>query len=196
MKRRNAERIIMSKLNATSFEAQVSYFNHLYSLPVAPYPTLRCEITFQEKMNGIDSKLIAKGAIHRLRSFKTIIMKEIAEVDDIITNLFKLQAAEDFGYTVDDEAIVNVLTDLADWLGDITVYCASEAQRFGIPLDAVLPIIMQSNFSKLGADGLPIYDADGKVDKGPDYWKPEAKIKALLQTRINEYFESEWKEHK
>lgn len=38
---------------------------------------------------------------------------------------------------------------------------------------------MQSNFSKLGADGKPIYDERGKVQKGQNYWKPEPKIKAL-----------------
>jgi predicted HAD superfamily Cof-like phosphohydrolase len=49
-----------------------------------------------------------------------------------------------------------------------------------LPLDQVLAIIMQSNFSKLGADGLPIYDERGKVMKGPNYWKPEPKIQAML----------------
>jgi predicted HAD superfamily Cof-like phosphohydrolase len=69
---------------------------------------------------------------------------------------------------------------LADLLGDIQVYCASEMAKFGLPLDQVLAIIMQSNFSKLGADGLPIYDERGKVMKGPGYWKPEPKIQAML----------------
>jgi predicted HAD superfamily Cof-like phosphohydrolase len=69
---------------------------------------------------------------------------------------------------------------LADLLGDIQVYAASEMAKFGLPLDQVLAIIMQSNFSKLGADGKPIYDERGKVQKGPDYWKPEPKIKEML----------------
>ncbi len=42
---------------------------------------------------------------------------------------------------------------------------------------------MQSNFSKLGADGKPIYDERGKVMKGPGYWQPEPKIRALLGAR-------------
>jgi len=45
----------------------------------------------------------------------------------------------------------------------------------------VLDVIMDSNESKLGADGKPIYDANGKFLKGPGYWKPEPKIKALLE---------------
>jgi len=48
----------------------------------------------------------------------------------------------------------------------------------------VLDIIMDSNESKLGADGKPIYDANGKFLKGPNYWRPEPRIKALLQ-RLN-----------
>ena len=42
---------------------------------------------------------------------------------------------------------------------------------------------MDSNESKLGADGNPIYDGNGKFLKGPNYWKPEPKIKALLESR-------------
>ena len=52
--------------------------------------------------------------------------------------------------------------------------------RRGIPLEDVLQIIMDSNASKLGADGKPIYDANGKFLKGPNYWKPEPKIRELL----------------
>ena len=74
------------------------------------------------------------------------------------------------------------MTDLADWLGDIVVYCASEARRWGIPLNRVLNVIMESNFSKLDADGQPIYDERGKVMKGPNYWKPEPKIKEVLDS--------------
>jgi predicted HAD superfamily Cof-like phosphohydrolase len=70
---------------------------------------------------------------------------------------------------------------LADLLGDLIVYCASEARRWGIPLEPVLNTIMESNFSKLGADGQPLYDERGKVLKGPNYWKPEPKIEELLK---------------
>ena len=69
---------------------------------------------------------------------------------------------------------------IADLLGDVIVYCRSEALKYGIPLEEVLSIIMDSNESKLGADGKPIYDANGKFLKGPNYWKPEPKIKELL----------------
>ena len=66
-------------------------------------------------------------------------------------------------------------------LGDIIVYCRSEALKYGIPLEEVLDIIMDSNESKLGADGKPIYDENGKFLKGPNYWKPEPKIREMLE---------------
>ena len=53
--------------------------------------------------------------------------------------------------------------------------------RPSLPADVVERLIMDSNESKLGADGRPIYDANGKFLKGPSYWKPEPRIKALLQ---------------
>lgn len=92
----------------------------------------------------------------RIRRFKEILYEEVQEAD----------------------AIVDV-AELADWLGDVIVYCTSEAYRHGIPIEQVLSIIMESNESKLGADGKPIIE-NGKVQKGPGYWKPEPKIRHLL----------------
>lgn len=104
--------------------------------------------------------------VARMHDFKRIILKEVSEVDDIV----KKAGTDD----LDD------LTDLADWLGDMIVYCASEMARYGIPLMPTLGIIMHSNFSKLDADGKPIVVA-GKVGKGPNYWKPEPKLKEMLK---------------
>jgi predicted HAD superfamily Cof-like phosphohydrolase len=100
-----------------------------------------------------------------MTAFKPILADELSEVDDIITHAGKDE--------IDD------LVALSDWLGDIIVYCTSEAMRYGIPIGDVLEVIMESNFSKLGADGLPII-RDSKVQKGPNYWKPEPKIREVL----------------
>jgi len=105
---------------------------------------------------------------HRMEQFQVILSKEMQEGDDILKTMHTVGHRE-----------IDVLVELADWFGDIIVYCASEARRYGIPIDKVLTVIMQSNFSKLGADGLPII-SEGKVQKGPNYWKPEPKIKELL----------------
>lgn len=103
----------------------------------------------------------------RLAAFKSILTEEIGEADDVAATLKK--SPEDG------------LTELSDLLGDIIVYCASEMRRWGLPTAKILDIIMESNFSKLGADGLPIKDERGKIMKGPGYWKPEPKISELLK---------------
>jgi len=48
-------------------------------------------------------------------------------------------------------------------------------------MEEVLDVIMDSNESKLDGNGKPIYDSNGKFLKKPSYWKPEPKIKALLE---------------
>lgn len=139
----------------STFSDDIKQFNVMYALPVSEKPTLDIGVPVAD----------------RLRAFKSILGEELDEIDEIVA------AAEKGAPSLE------VLTMLADLLGDIQVYCASEMRKFGLPQDEVLSIIMQSNFSKLGADGKPIYDERGKVQKGPGYWKPEPKISAMLGER-------------
>jgi len=67
----------------------------------------------------------------------------------------------------------NDLIEIADALGDLLYVVHGAALVCGIDLDAVVREIHRSNMSKLGADGKPIYRADGKVLKGPDYSPPD-----------------------
>lgn len=72
------------------------------------------------------------------------------------------------------EAIQNVdEVEVADALGDLIYVIYGTAISFGIDLDAVVAEIHRSNMSKLGEDGKPIYREDGKVLKGPNYFKPD-----------------------
>jgi len=73
-----------------------------------------------------------------------------------------------------------ILVMIADWLGDQNVYLRSEALKFGIPHEAVLNVIMGSNFTKLDENGNPIKDENGKFLKGPNYMAPERHIYATL----------------
>lgn len=59
------------------------------------------------------------------------------------------------------------------------------AERAEIPLEEIIDAIHESNMSKLGADGLPIFRADGKVLKGPTYFTPTARIKEILGVEDN-----------
>ncbi len=132
------------------FPDRIALMNAMYRLPAHDKPTLPADTA------------------ERLVKFKATLMDEVHEIDDIAK--LAREGAEP----------AEVLTAIADLLGDVIVYCRSEALKYGLPLEDVLDVIMDSNESKLGADGNPIYDANGKFLKGPNYWKPEPKIKALL----------------
>ena len=142
------------------FEQDIVRFNEIYKLENNHQPTL-----------------LAPG---RLQQFYEILSEEVEEVQDIRS---QYEAALAKGAVGPEESMA-ILTDMADWLGDIVVYCASEARRWGIPLNKVLKVIMESNFSKLDQDGQPIYDHRGKVMKGPNYWKPEGKIAEVLRQDV------------
>ena len=136
-----------------TFAQRIAAMNAMYRLPAHDRPTLPADVA------------------DRLTKFKATLLDEVHEIDEIIA-LSKNGAAS-----------VDIAVAVADLLGDIMVYCRSEALKYGLPLEEVLELIMDSNESKLGVDGQPIYDANGKFLKGPNYWKPEPKIKALLEAR-------------
>ena len=136
-----------------SFAQRIASMNAMYRLPAHERPTL------------------PNDPADRLTKFKATLLEEVHEIDEIVA-LAQRGAAP-----------IDIAVAIADLLGDIVVYCRSEALKYGIPLEEVLDIIMDSNQSKLGADGNPIYDANGKFLKGPNYWRPESRIKALLEAR-------------
>ncbi|MDC2976106.1 nucleoside triphosphate pyrophosphohydrolase family protein [bacterium] len=71
------------------------------------------------------------------------------------------------------EAILNKdLKEVADALTDILYVTYGAGHAFGINLDDCFEEVQKSNMSKLGDDGRPIYNQDGKVMKGPNYFKP------------------------
>ena len=134
-----------------SFAHRIATMNTMYKLPANDHPVL------------------PEDLISRLTKFKATLLDEVHEIDQIVE--MAQQGASQ----------IEILVAMADLLGDVIVYCRSEALKYGLPMEDVLDVIMDSNESKLGADGKPIYDANGKFLKGPDYWKPEPKIKALLE---------------
>ncbi len=65
------------------------------------------------------------------------------------------------------------LKEVADALTDILYVTYGAGHAFGINLDKCFAEVQRSNMSKLGKDGKPIYNADGKVMKGPNYFEPD-----------------------
>ena len=66
----------------------------------------------------------------------------------------------------------NDILEVADALTDILYVTYGAGHAFGINLDKCFDEVQKSNMSKLGKDGKPIYNENGKVMKGPDYFKP------------------------
>jgi len=72
------------------------------------------------------------------------------------------------------EAIKNRdLKEVADALTDILYVTYGAGHAFGIDLDDCFKEVQNSNMSKLGDNGKPIYNEQGKVMKGPNYFKPD-----------------------
>tara|TARA_B100001057_G_scaffold344105_1_gene345064 strand:+ start:94 stop:465 length:372 start_codon:yes stop_codon:yes gene_type:complete len=67
------------------------------------------------------------------------------------------------------------LLEVADALTDILYVTYGAGHSFGIDLDKCFNEVQNSNMSKLGKDGKPIYNESGKVMKGPNYFKPDLK---------------------
>jgi predicted HAD superfamily Cof-like phosphohydrolase len=65
------------------------------------------------------------------------------------------------------------LLEVADALTDILYVAYGAGHAFGIDLDKCFDEVQNSNMSKLGEDGNPIYNESGKVMKGPKYFKPD-----------------------
>lgn len=69
----------------------------------------------------------------------------------------------------------NDLVEIADALGDMMYILCGTIIEHGLhyKIEEVFDEIQRSNMSKLGEDGIPIYREDGKVMKGPNYFKPD-----------------------
>ncbi len=76
-----------------------------------------------------------------------------------------------------DAAQKDDLVEVADALGDMLYILCGTILEHGMQhiIEEVFDEIQRSNMSKLGEDGKPIYREDGKVLKGPSYFKPDIK---------------------
>ena len=65
------------------------------------------------------------------------------------------------------------IKEVADALTDILYVTYGAGHAFGIDLNKCFDEVQKSNMSKLGEDGKPIYNDNGKVMKGPNYFRPD-----------------------
>ena len=88
---------------------------------------------------------------------------------------FKLMSEENEEYL--DASNNNDIIEVADALGDMLYILCGTIIEHGMQdiIEPVFDEIQKSNMSKLGEDGNPIFREDGKVLKGPNYFKPDFK---------------------
>ena len=100
-------------------------------------------------------------------------VKDKAGFSDAKTNKLRIdlikEELEELTYAIQDENLLEV----ADALTDILYVTYGAGHAFGIDLDKCFEEVQNSNMSKLGEDGKPIYNEAGKVMKGPNYFKPD-----------------------
>ena len=83
-------------------------------------------------------------------------------------NLIK-EELDEFEQAIKDQD----LKEVADALTDILYVTYGAGHAFGIDLNKCFDEVQRSNMSKLGDDGKPIYNDQGKVMKGPKYFQPD-----------------------
>jgi predicted HAD superfamily Cof-like phosphohydrolase len=101
---------------------------------------------------------------------------------DIVALRHRLMSEENEEYLEAAEA--GDLVEVADALGDMMYILCGTILSHGMQniIEEIFEEIQASNMSKLGADGKPIYREDGKVMKGPNYFKPN--IRAILDNHL------------
>ena len=90
------------------------------------------------------------------------------KINKLRYNLIK-EELDEFKEALDN----NDLLEVADALTDLLYVTYGAGHAFGIDLDACFQEVQSSNMSKLGENGKPIFNNEGKVMKGPNYFKPD-----------------------
>ena len=154
------------------FDKDIQTMNRMYEIPNPPIPV--------------------PVTVERMLDFKRILIDEINEIDEIIETATQLETmyVSIATPTQEDKELaaklrLDILVAMADLCCDITVFCASEMLRNGMMMMPCMNVVMSSNFTKLGADGKPIWE-NGKFQKGPNYRKPEPALRQLIEISMKE----------
>ena len=100
-------------------------------------------------------------------------VKDKAEFSDAKTNKLRIALIKEELEELTEAMQNENLLEVADALTDILYVTYGAGHAFGIELDKCFEEVQNSNMSKLGEDGKPIYNEAGKVMKGPNYFKPD-----------------------
>jgi len=121
------------------------------------------------------NKIAAVHSFHKAFKINTQDTPTVTISDERKNLRFELMKEENEEYL--EAAKNNDLVEVADALGDMLYILCGTIIEHGMQdkIEDVFNEIQRSNMSKLGEDGKPIYREDGKVLKGPNYFKPNIK---------------------
>ncbi len=88
-------------------------------------------------------------------------------------NKLRIDLIEEELQELKDAILKKDLKETIDALTDILYVTYGAGHAFGVNLDKCFEEVQNSNMSKLGGDGKPIFNKNGKVLKGPNYFKPD-----------------------
>ena len=109
-----------------------------------------------------------------MQTFGQVVKTKPSFPDDKIVKLRNSLIEEELSEL--KEAVNNKdITEVADALTDILYVTYGAGHAYGIDLDKCFDEVQNSNMSKLDENGNPIYNENGKVMKGPNYFKPNLK---------------------
>ena len=100
-------------------------------------------------------------------------VKKKSELSSDKINLLRLSLIQEELDELTKAINENDILEVADALTDILYVTYGAGHAFGVDLDKCFDEVQKSNMSKLGDDGKPIYNENGKVLKGPNYFKPD-----------------------
>ena len=100
-------------------------------------------------------------------------VKDKAGCSDAKTNKLRIDLIKEELEELTEAMKEENLLEVADALTDILYVTYGAGHAFGIDLDKCFEEVQNSNMSKLGEDGKPLYNEAGKVMKGPNYFKPD-----------------------
>ncbi len=102
-------------------------------------------------------------------------IKEKAQFPDNKIVQLRINLIEEELNELKDAIKNNDIVEVADALTDILYVTYGAGHSFGVDLDKCFDEVQNSNMSKLGENGKPIYNDSGKVMKGPNYFAPNLK---------------------
>lgn len=128
----------------------------------------------------LDSSEVSQEMFEELQLMDDIFQPLAAELTSLTENLLDLNKFPSTkGYLI--SSTLRNLQNLLD-------YCIGIADSLNFPFELGFLEVHASNMSKLSADGLPIYREDGKILKGPNYFKPN--LKKVLDDYLAQLVES------